>query len=72
MLISSDGIIIRIPIGGEHGIRLCARPSKGVRVMKINEGERLITAVSVPAEEGAEYNTEAVEDAEAPEAETEE
>ena len=72
MLISSDGIIIRIPIGGERGIRLCARPSKGVRVMKINEGERLITAVSVPAEEGAEYNTEAVEDAEAPEAEAEE
>lgn len=72
MLISSDGIIIRIPIGGDHGIRLCARPSKGVRVMKINEGERLITAVSVPAEEGAEYNTEAVEDAEAPEAEAEE
>ncbi len=72
MLISSDGIIIRIPIGGERGIRLCARPSKGVRVMKINEGERLITAVSVPAEEGAEYNTESVEDADAPEAEAEE
>ena len=72
MLISSDGIIIRIPIGGERGIRLCARPSKGVRVMKISEGERLITAVSVPAEEGAEYNTEAIEDVQEPEAEAEE
>ena len=51
MLISSDGIIIRIPMGGDHGIRLCARPSKGVRVMKINEGERLVTAVSVPKDE---------------------
>ena len=48
MLISSDGIIIRIPM---ETIRLCARPSKGVRVMKVNDGEKLITAVSVPAEE---------------------
>ncbi|MEE1011158.1 MAG: DNA gyrase subunit A [Acutalibacteraceae bacterium] len=45
MLISSDGIIIRIAL---DTIRLCARPSKGVRVMKVTEGEKLITAVSVP------------------------
>ena len=44
MLISSDGIIIRIPI---ETIRVCARPSKGVRVMKVNDGEKLIAAVSV-------------------------
>ena len=44
MLISSDGIIIRIAL---DTIRLCARPSKGVRVMKVTEGEKLITAVSV-------------------------
>ena len=49
MLISSDGIIIRISM---EAIRLCARPSKGVRVMKVTEGERLITAVSVQPEEG--------------------
>ncbi len=49
MLISSDGIIIRIAM---EAIRLCARPSKGVRVMKVTEGERLITAVSVQPEEG--------------------
>lgn len=48
MLISSDGIIIRIPMGA---IRLCARPSKGVRVMKVTEGEKLIAAVSVQREE---------------------
>ncbi|MGN0546929.1 MAG: DNA gyrase subunit A [Acutalibacteraceae bacterium] len=44
MLISSDGIIIRIPM---ETIRVCARPSKGVRVMKVNDGEKLIAAVSV-------------------------
>ncbi len=51
MLISSDGIIIRISM---EAIRLCARPSKGVRVMKVTEGERLITAVAVQPEEGEE------------------
>ncbi len=44
MLIASDGIIIRIPL---ETVRLCARPSKGVRVMKVTDGEKLITAVSV-------------------------
>ena len=48
MLISSDGIIIRIAL---DTIRLCARPSKGVRVMKVTEGEKLITAVSVAHDE---------------------
>lgn len=60
MLISTDGIIIRIPIGGEKGIRLCARPSKGVRVMKVTEGEKLITAVSVASEEAEEESAEGV------------
>ena len=59
MLISTDGIIIRIPMGGEKGIRLCARPSKGVRVMKVTEGERLTTAVSVKVEDEDEAETEA-------------
>ncbi len=47
MLIASDGIIIRIPL---ETVRLCARPSKGVRVMKVTEGEKLITVVSVTNE----------------------
>ena len=47
MLIASDGIIIRIPL---ETVRLCARPSKGVRVMKVTEGEKLITVVSVENE----------------------
>ena len=67
MLISSDGIIIRIAM---ETIRLCARPSKGVRVMKVTEGEKLITAVSVKNEgepvESAEPAEADSEDAEAP------
>ena len=60
MLISTDGIIIRIPMSGEKGIRLCARPSKGVRVMKVTEGEKLITAVAVKVEDDEiDENTEA-------------
>ncbi len=59
MLISSDGIIIRIPL---ETVRLCARPSKGVRVMKVTEGEKLITVVSVANEGEAEENGEETEE----------
>ncbi len=55
MLISSDGIIIRLPL---ESVRLCARPSKGVRVMKVTEGEKLIGAVSVQKEESTESSDE--------------
>ena len=58
MLISSDGIIIRIPL---DAVRVCARPSKGVRVMKVTEGEKLITAVSVAKEETDEEDGETAE-----------
>ena len=58
MLISSDGIIIRIPM---ETIRVCARPSKGVRVMKVNEGEKLIAAVSVLRSEDEEAPAETEE-----------
>ena len=40
ILIADDGVIIRIEAGS---IRICARPSKGVRVMKVNEGSKVIT-----------------------------
>ena len=60
MLISSDGIIIRLPL---ESVRLCARPSKGVRVMKVTEGEKLIGAVSVQKEE----TSESAEEADTPE-----
>ncbi len=40
ILISQDGIIIRIPA---NAVRICARPSKGVRVMKLGEGDKVVT-----------------------------
>lgn len=64
MLISSDGIIIRIPM---EAIRLCARPSKGVRVMKVTEGEKLIAAVSVQREEDEPSDEVSAEEAAEPE-----
>lgn len=52
ILISSDGIVIRIPA---KDISVFARPSKGVRVMKVTQGERLVTVTAAEAEaEGAE------------------
>ena len=49
ILISSDGIIIRIKA---DSIRICARPSKGVRVMKITgEGNKVVTLARAPHEE---------------------
>ncbi len=51
ILISSDGIIIRIPAGE---ISIFARPSKGVRVMKVTDGERLVTVTAAEAEEEVE------------------
>ncbi len=47
ILISSDGIIIRIPA---QDISVFARPSKGVRVMKVTPGERLVTVTAAEAE----------------------
>ena len=59
ILIASDGIIIRIPAGD---ISEFARPSKGVRVMRISEGERVMTLSVTPHEE--EKTTEDAETAE--------
>ncbi len=61
ILIASDGIIIRIPA---DGISTFARPSKGVRVMRVTEGEKLITITPVEREPEAE---EAAEEAPAEE-----
>ncbi len=48
ILIASDGIIIRIPV---DGISMFNRPSKGVRVMRVTDGERIVTMVAVPHED---------------------
>ena len=57
ILIADDGVIIRIEAGS---IRICARPSKGVRVMKVNEGNRVITMARAPHDDEEEIS--AVED----------
>ena len=57
ILIADDGVIIRIEAGS---IRICARPSKGVRVMKVNEGSKVITMASAPHDDEEEIS--AVED----------
>ena len=50
ILISSDGIVIRTPA---EEIRQCARPSKGVRVMKVQEDSKVVTLTSAPKEEAS-------------------
>ena len=57
ILIADDGVIIRIEA---DSIRICARPSKGVRVMKVNEGSKVITMARAPHDDEEEIS--AVED----------
>ncbi len=51
ILISSDAIIIRMLI---EEIRLCRRPSKGVRVMRLPEGVAIVSIASAAHDEEAE------------------
>lgn len=48
IIISTDGIIIRIAV---DSIRLCSRPSKGVKVMKVSQGNKIVAAARVPHEQ---------------------
>ena len=48
IIISQDGIIIRI---AAKSIRVCSRPSKGVTVMKVGEGDKVVTIARVPHED---------------------
>lgn len=66
IMISSDGIVIRIDAGE---VRQCARPSKGVRVMRVQDGEKIVTLTSAPKEEASEdenpeESTDATQEAE--------
>ncbi|QEY35209.1 DNA gyrase subunit A [Caproiciproducens galactitolivorans] len=54
IMISSDGIIIRIQA---NSIRECARPSKGVRVMRLNEDSEVVTLARTAHEENEETDT---------------
>ena len=58
IIISSDGVIIRIEA---NSIRLCSRPSKGVKVMKVSEGSKIVAMARVPHEDESE-NTESEKD----------
>ncbi len=71
ILISEQGIIIRI---ASESIRECARPSKGVRLMKLSENDSVITltsaknsgeATSLPEDIAGAENEEADENQEA-------
>ncbi len=61
ILISSDGIIIRI---SAQQINVVSRTSKGVRVMKLSEGEKVVSATAVRdiTEGEAQENTEIQEE----------
>lgn len=58
ILISSDGIIIRLPV---DQISTFARPSKGVRVMKVNTDEKVATLSVTQKSENVEDAVENVE-----------
>jgi DNA gyrase subunit A len=48
ILIASDGIIIRIPA---DSIRVCKRPAKGVKVMRLNKNSEVVTIARTEHEE---------------------
>ena len=55
IIISADGVIIRIQA---NSIRECARPSKGVRVMKIQGDNKVVTLARAPHEEESDDDEE--------------
>ena len=65
ILISSDGVIIRIQASS---IRECARPSKGVRVMRVDgEDNKVVTLARAPHDEDEVDNAEIEDDGSAEE-----
>lgn len=71
ILISQEGILIRIPA---DSIRICARPSKGVKVMRLGGSDRVLTVARTAHEEDAQAPEEEAaaqqeEQAEEPQAE---
>ena len=55
IMISSDGVIIRIEA---ETVNHLARPAKGVRVMRVSEGEKLVTLARAEHEEPQEEESE--------------
>ena len=54
IIISSDGIIIRIHA---NTIRECSRPSKGVRVMRVTGDNKVVTIARAPHEEESDQDS---------------
>ena len=54
IIISDDGIIIRIPVAD---ISVQSRYAGGVRVMRVPEGSRIVSLCRAPYEEAAEEGT---------------
>jgi len=59
ILISSDGVLIRIPAAQ---VSVTNRPAKGVRVMRTGESERVVTMVNIPANEESIESLEEVQE----------
>jgi DNA gyrase subunit A len=60
MLITNTGRVIRTGVGG---IRVVSRNSKGVRLMRLEEGERVVGMTHIPASQAAEPAEPVVVDA---------
>ena len=60
ILISSDGIVIRV---AADDIRISSRTARGVKVMRVSEGERVVSASAV-AKDDSEEKAEITEEAE--------
>lgn len=64
ILISDNGIIIRIEA---DTVRQCARPSKGVKVMKLVGNSKVVAVACVPREEKDDEDSENLEETQDPE-----
>ena len=61
IMISSDGVIIRIKA---DSIRVCARPSKGVTVMKVSDENKVVAFAVAPHDDDSSSITEIEDDTE--------
>jgi DNA gyrase subunit A len=51
MLVTDGGTLIRCPV---DGIRIAGRATRGVRIVNVSEGERVVSAVRIGDDDGGE------------------
>jgi DNA gyrase subunit A len=51
MLITLQGMVTRSHVGGPRGIRIVGRNTQGVRIMDLNEGDKIVSFAKVAREE---------------------